>query len=177
MPLGPFPPLPLPPPCCRESKIRENRRRWIRDELVPGIYADLSQEKQRLIADVLIRLTDQADFAWSKPVGWFGKCYEWVEEYQKRFQRDRDLWQVCDELAKQGYLYIGAIFWVVDYPVHRYFGIGHAAVIIELRDGTRIYLDDGWYGGRDHLFIESECNPKWKVEGGEPVWWTKKEKR
>jgi hypothetical protein len=69
MPLGPFPPPPLPPPCCRESKIRENRRRWIRDELVPGIYPDLSQEKQRLIADVLIRLTDQADFAWSKPVG------------------------------------------------------------------------------------------------------------
>jgi hypothetical protein len=100
-----------------------------------------------------------------------------VEEYQKRFQDDMDLWQLCDELAKQGYLYIGAINWVVNYPVHRYFGIGRAAVIIELRDGTRIYLDDGWYGGPDHLFIECECNPKWKVEGGEPVWWTKKEKR
>jgi hypothetical protein len=88
MPLGPFPPPLLPPPCCRESisrKIRENRRRWIRDVLVPCVYGDVPIQDQCRIASALIAFTDLADFPWPYQTGPFGYCAEWADKFQEHY--------------------------------------------------------------------------------------------
>jgi hypothetical protein len=46
---------------------------------------------------------------------------------------------------------------------------GHAAIKITFRDGSEIYIDDGWIGGDAHVFFKEDIPSRFKPTKGYPL--------
>jgi hypothetical protein len=87
--------------------------------------------------------------------GFFGDCEKWQEVYLGKMAN------AIARLRKEGI--IGCAFEVdgVAWSNDLTFGAGgHAAIRIQFKDGTNIYVDDGNRGGLDHVFVDDEL-PWW----------------
>jgi hypothetical protein len=117
-------------------------------------------EKKARIKDLLHRLIDIAQFEWNRKCGPFGYCNEWVDEIYPKIK------DMLPDATKEG-ITVSHIGWKTN-PIIT----GHEAVRIHVQDDPRcksnngftFYLDDRWVGGLDHVFVDAEINPKWKVK-------------
>jgi hypothetical protein len=120
-------------------------------------------EKERVKKEIQL-LLDASRFDWPHTTGFLGKCYDWVEEYNRRTSK------LQARLGKEmnQYFQVKGMVWRTSCPVwlaapfaavgghpceawDEILGdAGHAAIQITFRDGTIIYLDDGNLGGLDH---------------------------
>jgi RHS repeat-associated protein len=113
-------------------------------------------EKKARIKDHLHRLIDIAQFEWNRSCGLFGYCNEWVDEIYPKIK------DMLPAASKDGIT-------VFHYGWKTGLGRGHEAIKIHVMDDPRcktnngftFYLDDGWVGGLDHVFVDAEINPKW----------------
>jgi hypothetical protein len=126
---------------------------------------ELTQHEKDRIKQEIQLLLDASRFEWSRPRGLFGQCYNWVDEYN----RQTSTLQRRLALQMKQYFQVKSMYWDVrpplwfivlsaaggGHPVEAWdaFDPGHAAIQIEFKDGTTIYLDDGNIGGGDHVFV------------------------
>ena len=122
-----------------------------------------ADKKARIKVD-LNKLIDTAQFPWFRMQGAFGKCHEWIWEYYPKVKGMLPIEDIA--LSKQAWR-INAI-------------AGHGAVRIVVSDAPgsnpnnsfTFYLDDGWIGGADHVFVDAEVpagwdrGPNWSWQGG-----------
>ncbi|GIW84178.1 MAG: hypothetical protein KatS3mg106_691 [Gemmataceae bacterium] len=112
-----------------------------------------SDEEKKQVKKALAQLIEGAQFEWNQPVGFWGKCHEWTDEYERRNAA------LLTRLRQEGVL--GKLIDVdnqcwYNVPAHStlvFWGAGHAAIRITLLDGSYIYLDDGNWGKGDKVFF------------------------
>jgi RHS repeat-associated protein len=138
------------------------------------------QEKERVKREIQL-LLDASRFKWPHVTGFFGKCHQWVEEYDKRTRALQA--RLEKEMGK--YFRVTQMFWdtraptwliVVSaaaggHPVELWTELdpGHAAIQITFPDGTIIYLDDGNLGDIDHVFLPDEVPSRYRPTEGFPL--------
>ena len=121
-------------------------------------------DKKEKIKEQLRKLIDIAQFQWYRRRGAFGKCHQWVDEIYPKVK------EMLPILLADG-ISVHRREW----RVNDFFGIGgHAAVIIYVNDAPgsqpdntfKFYLDDGYLGKEDHVFVDAEVPAKWRRSAG-----------
>jgi RHS repeat-associated protein len=142
---------------------------------------NLSAEEKALVKQAIQQLLTAALFKWSGRVGPFGQCTEWADEYDKR---TRELQTRLEKQMKK-YFKITRMFWNTEMPFWLFLmsaaagghpaeawaeiDPGHAAIKITFRDGSEIYIDDGWIGGDAHVFFKEDIPSRFKPTKGYPL--------
>jgi RHS repeat-associated protein len=136
--------------------------------LPPDVKAKVKKEVQKLL--------DATRFDWPHWTGFWGKCYLWVDEYDKKTRQLQPI--LAQTMGK--YFKVGQMYWDSKPPTWFYgvspgggvywylSGAGHAAIVITFADGTIIYLDDGNLGGAGHVFFPGDVPSNYKPTEGYP---------
>jgi hypothetical protein len=109
--------------------------------------------QRNAVSDAVIQLVDAANklpHAWIFPPEALGACDQW----QASFMQTNML--LINTLERAGLVRVDTVAWASTGTIGSFFGAAHMAVRITLPDGTVFYVDDGNWGGGDHLFIQSE---------------------
>jgi hypothetical protein len=126
-------------------------------------------------------LLDASRFDWPHATGFFGKCFAWVDEYNKRTSQ----LQARQAREMKQYFQASSMYWDTTCPV--WLGVffaaggghideawaeldpGHAAIQITFADGTILYLDDGNRGGVGHIFLPNQIPSNYHPHKGYPI--------
>lgn len=141
----------------RRQEAVKKRNKCVADIVDNSIRYTWEEKEQ--VKRALQPLLDAADFPWSHPCGPFGKCEEWVREYNNRTPDIRntmpDHFRVTDE-----------VFENKTAPLFK-----HNVIRITLRGGTEIFLDDGNWGGPGHVVMPWDVGPNQRPIGWPDDWW------
>jgi RHS repeat-associated protein len=156
-----------------------------RDQKIANIIdkmQDLTKDEKKMLRREIQRLLDAAQFDWDKRTGFFGECFNWVFEYESRTAKLRASMEKASDKMIGKFFEVNLMYWSIKPPLwfsiltaagggHPYelwgaIDPGHAAIEITLKDGTKIYLDDGNLGGLSHTFFSDDVPSRYyPIEG------------
>ncbi|MBY0524749.1 MAG: hypothetical protein K2R98_15195 [Gemmataceae bacterium] len=166
-------------------KLREAEI-WAAIETIKGIIdkSTFTHEEKQLLKEIIPLFVRAADFQWldsiglPRRVGPLGYCGLWVEEYDKRTAELKAKYTGKNgdgPLGRNGLFQIDTGSWfnknTRNIPLLG--DAGHTATRITLRDGTVFYLDDGYLGKLDHVFMTNEIPSQYPKGQNLPVTFSK----